>query len=84
MIGLAIKQFIGGNVLWLGVGAAMVTLVVGWDSSRRANWVERGKQEVRVEIEKKSNENATKADAARRAAERLPAGRLCDKYARDC
>lgn len=52
MIGAAIKTFIGGNVLYLGLGAAFVTLVIGWDSSRKAKWVESGKGQVRVEIQK--------------------------------
>ena len=67
MIALA-KAFIGGNVLYLGIGAALVTLVIGWDSSRKAKWVESGKQEVRVEIEK-ANDKAAKigTSAARKS-----------------
>lgn len=84
MIWLAVRQFIGANWLLVGLASAAVVAVVGWDSSRKASWVERGKEQVRVQIEKNTDANAKKADAARRDAERLPASRLCDRYARDC
>lgn len=44
----------------------------------------KGAQKERARVEKKSNENAAKADAARRSVERLPPDRLRDKYCRDC
>jgi hypothetical protein len=63
MIALA-KAFIGGNVLYLGIGAALVTLVIGWDSSRKAKWVESGKQEVRVEIRRETDAAISRGAAA--------------------
>lgn len=69
MIGLVIKQFIGANWLSMGLIAAGVFGWLGWDSSRKASWVETGKQEVRVEIEK-ANEKAARigTSAARKSA----------------
>jgi len=84
MIWLAIRQFLGTNWLMVGIASTAIVAVLGWDSSRKASWVERGKEQVRVQIEKNTDANAKKADAARRDAARLPVGRLCDKYARDC
>jgi hypothetical protein len=79
-----VRTFVGGNVLYLGIGAALVTLVIGWDSSRKANWVNRGVEQERASVEKRGEINARKADEARRGAERLPASRLRDTYCRDC
>lgn len=41
-------------------------------------------QEERARVEAKSNQNAQKADAARRSASKLPPDRLRDKWCRDC
>ena len=57
MIGLVIKQFIGANWLSIGLVAAGIFGWLGWDSSRKAAWVEKGKTEVRVEI-RKANDHA--------------------------
>lgn len=43
-----------------------------------------GVQQERASVYKKSNENAAKAQTARRAADKLPPDRLRDKYCRDC
>lgn len=82
MIGL-VKAFIGGNVLYLGLGAGFLALVIGWDSSRKANWVNTGVQKERASVEKRGEINARKADEARRAVERIPADRLRDRHFRD-
>lgn len=81
MIWLAkIQTLFAGNGLMIALLAAGGVILATW----RHDIKESGRQEVRASIMKKSNENATKADAARRAAERLPANRLCDRYSRDC
>lgn len=41
-------------------------------------------EKERASVYRKSNENAAKAQTARRAADKLPADRLRDKYCRDC
>ena len=81
---ILLRQLIGAH--WIAVGAvsAAIVAVIGWDSNRKARWVESGRQEVRVEAQKKGADNARKADAARRAADKLPADRLRDKFCRDC
>lgn len=65
-----------------GIVVVSAALLAGWAwvASIKSSAV----QKERARVEQKSNANANKADAARRAAERLPATRLCDKYARDC
>jgi hypothetical protein len=49
-------------------------------------WNHDGKvvEKERASVYKKSNENAAKAQAARRSADKLPADRLRDKFCRDC
>ena len=81
---ILLRQLVGAH--WIAAGAISATLVavLGWDSSRKARWVESGRQEVRVEAERKGQENEKKADAARRTADRLPAGRVFDRHCRDC
>lgn len=69
-----------GHGLKIGIAAAVAVVFATW----RHDIKESGRQEVRASIERKSNEQARKADAARRDAERLPPGRLCDRYSRDC
>ena len=83
MIWIAVRQFIGTN--WIGVGlvAMLVTGFLGWDSSRKAAWIDRGVQRERASVEKRGEINARKADDARRAAERIPADRLRDRHFRD-
>lgn len=78
-----VKAFVGGNVLYLGIGATLVTLVIGWDSSRKANWVKRGVEQERASVIQRGEINARKADEARRAVERIPADRLRDRHFRD-
>lgn len=43
-----------------------------------------GVEKERARVELKSNQNAKKADAARRSAAKLPPDRLRDKWCRDC
>ncbi len=69
-----------GHGLKFGIAAAVAVVFATW----RSDIKESGRQEVRASYEKNSNANARKADAARRDADRLPAGRLCDRYSRDC
>ncbi len=79
-----LRQLVGAHWIAAGAISAALVAVLGWDSSRKARWVESGRQEVRVETEKRGNENAAKADRARRAADQLPADRLRDRWCRDC
>ena len=81
---ILLRQLIGAHWIAAGAVSAALVAVIGWDSSRKARWVESGRQEVRVEAQKKGAENAKKADAARRDADKLPAERLRDKFCRDC
>jgi hypothetical protein len=75
-----IPALFAGNGLIIALMAAGGVMLATW----RHDIKESGRQEVQASIYRKSNDNAKKADAARRDAERLPASRLCDKYARDC
>ena len=58
---------------WWQIPAALGVfgVVLTWDSSRKAKWVNTGKQEVRVEIEK-VNDNAAKL--GKRAADKSASG----------
>lgn len=49
MIWLAVRQFLGANWLIVGLASAAIVSVVGWDSSRKAEWVQSGKESARVE-----------------------------------
>ena len=82
MIGLGgrLAALFASNGLTFALFAAGGIMFATW----RSDIKESGRQEVRVKIEKNSNENANKAEAARRSADKLPASRLCDKYSRDC
>jgi len=73
-----------GHGLKIAAVVGITVAVATCDRTRMSAAVERGKEQVRVQIEKNTDANAKKADAARRDAQRLPANRLCDKYARDC
>ena len=73
-----------GRGLVVSLVAGLGIMVVTWDRNRMSAAREAGKQEVRVEAEKKGKDNARKADAARRDADKLPAERLRDKFCRDC
>lgn len=57
-----------------------VAAVWGWIASIKSKAV----TEERARVEAKSNQNAQKADAARRSASKLPPDRLRDKFCRDC
>ena len=59
MMWIAVRRFLGGNWLMVGMVSALVVSVLGWDSNRKAKWVNQGKEQVRVEIDK-ANDNATK------------------------
>ena len=63
----------------LAVVAIAVSAVVGWVASIKGKAV----QEERARVEAKSNQNAKKANAARRSADKLPPDRLKDRYFRD-
>lgn len=77
-------QFFAARGLVVSLMAGLVVMVVTWDRSRMSAAKEAGRQEVRVETERKGNENAAKAERARRAADKLPADRLRDRFCRDC
>jgi len=64
----------------LAVFAIAVSAVVGWVASIKHKAV----TEERARVIQKSNENAEKATAARRSADKLPPDRLRDKWCRDC
>lgn len=64
----------------IAVMAIAVSAVVGWISAIKSNAV----QKERARVEQKSTENANKATAARRSADKLPPDRLRDKFCRDC
>lgn len=70
--------------LVISLVAGLGIMVLTWDHRRMSAAREAGRQEVRVETEKRGNENAAKADRARRAADKLSADRLRDKHCRDC
>lgn len=79
MIGAYILDIIarfGGRI---GLGLGIIAAALAWDYSR----VEKGRAQERAAVEKRGETNAKKADAARRAAERLPADRLRDRHFRD-
>jgi len=60
------------------VGVALLA-IWGWVASIKSKAV----TEERARVEAKSNQNAQKADAARRSASKLPPDRLRDKHFRD-
>ena len=73
-----------GRGLVISLVAGLGIMVATWDRNRMSNAREVGRQEVRVEAERKGQENAKKAESARRSADSLPAGRVWDKHCRDC
>lgn len=64
----------------LGAVLACVTAAIGWLKLHDYKTV----QKERARVEQKSNENAAKANAARRSVDSIPDERLRDKYCRDC
>jgi hypothetical protein len=80
---IQIAALLAGWPAKLGViAAALVALVSlrAWDKSTQQAI---GAGKVVAKIEKAANENARKADDARRSVERVPADRLRDRYGRD-
>lgn len=69
------------KVLRMGMFAA--GLLAAWGAWL---WQHDGRvvEKERARVEQKANENAAKANAARRGAEQLPSDRLRDRYCRDC
>jgi hypothetical protein len=61
-----IELFIARYTWPLAAGAVALTLLLTWDSSRKAKWVEKGKEQVRVEI-RKGNDAAVKTSERIRA-----------------
>lgn len=80
--GKALAMF-AGNGLAFAALAGLGMMALTWDMKRMSAAREVGRQEVRVQLEKNSHDNAKKADAARRDVERLPADRLRDRWFRD-
>lgn len=80
MIGAFITDIIAKFGVRIFMGLGVLVAFLAWDNSR----VEKGRAQERQAVEKRGETNAKKADAARRAAERLPADRLRDKWCRDC
>ena len=62
----------------IAMGALAAWGVAVWNHDRKVV------NDERVRVEKKSTENAKKADAARRSVDKLPADRLRDRWYRDC
>jgi hypothetical protein len=83
MTWIAIRQLLGAHWLIIGLASAAVVSVIGWDNSRKAQWVQRGVQNERASVEKRGEINARKAEDARRSVERLPDDRLRDRWFRD-
>ena len=79
-----ILALFAGHGLKFAAVFGMLAMLGTWDWKRIRQAENRGAESVRVEAERKSNANARKADAARRDADKLPAGRLRDTYCRDC
>ena len=77
-------QLFAARGLVVSLVAGLGIMVVTWDHRRMSAAREAGRTEVRVEAEKKGDENAKKADRARRAADKLPDDRLRDRWCRDC
>lgn len=80
---IRIAAFLG--TLWgrVALGAGVVVALVGlraWDVSTQQAI---GAGKVVAKIEKAANENARKAEDARRSVDRLPADRLRDRHSRD-
>lgn len=63
----------------IAVAVGCLVAFFAWDTSR----VNKGRQLERAAVEQRGEANARKADAARRAVERVPADRLKDRYVRD-
>lgn len=64
------------GVIFMGVLAAWGAWLLNHDSKVVSK--------ERASVQKKSNENAAKAQAARRSADKLPPDRLLDARCRDC
>ena len=79
-----ILTLFAGHGLKFAALFGMLAMIGTWDWNRIRKAENRGAESVRVEAERKSNDNARKADDARRTADQLPPGRLRDKHCRDC
>lgn len=64
----------------IAMGAGIIVAFLAWDNSR----VEKGRSQERAAVTERSKTNARKAEAARRDASKLPAGRVFDQWCRDC
>ena len=82
-IGARLVALFAGNGLVIGLVAALSVMVITWDRGRINSAVQRGVASERASVEKRGEINARKADEARRAAERIPADRLRDRFFRD-
>ena len=69
-IGARLAALFASNGLVIGLVAAFGVMIVTWDRGRINAAVNTGVQKERASVYKKSNENAAKAQAARRAADR--------------
>jgi predicted negative regulator of RcsB-dependent stress response len=80
---IQIAALLAGWPARIGVVVAGIVALFGlraWDKQHQQAI---GAGKVVAKIEKAANENARKADDARRSVERVPADRLRDRYARD-
>jgi hypothetical protein len=80
MIGALLTDIIAKAGIRIFIGLGIITAALAWDHSR----VEKGRSQERAKIEERSKTNARKAETARRDADRLPSGRVFDKWCRDC
>lgn len=67
----------------LGIIAALAASAYGLRQLDKSNQQAIGAQKVVAKIEKATNENVKKADAARRSVDRIPDSGLLDAYRRD-
>lgn len=80
---IQIAALLAGWPARIGVIVAAFVALVGlraWDKQHQQAI---GAGKVVAKIEKAANENARKADDARRSVDRLPADRLRDRHSRD-
>lgn len=80
---IQIAALLAGWPARIGVIVAGLVALVGlraWDKQHQQAI---GAGKVVAKIEKAANENARKADDARRSVDRLPADRLRDRFTRD-
>lgn len=72
---ILLRQLIGAHWIAAGAVSAAIVAVIGWDGNRKARWVESGRQEVRVEINRETNAAIFRGTAAADKSQRVQAVR---------